>query len=220
MQTMSDRTRGWLAVTAATAGAAAVVVSELVIWSGQPAGDAFEQDVLNYSSGQAGRIRTGDVVWSIGIAALVLAAVLIRPRLQRGPGRAFLAGLAGCGVILVGSAGVAYLLAGDASGGTIGAPAALDRWELERALFDGARIMMAVPLLAVAVALDRDRRFGVAMTTTGVILAGSLLLPLGPWNFLAGLVWIAASLAFMTHRPRPRVYARVSGPGSRPAIAA
>jgi hypothetical protein len=217
---MKESVRATLAVVAATAGAVAVGVSILVLWSGQPGPDALDTDVLAYYRTNAGRIRAGDLLWTAGLLAMVGAVALVRRRFARGPRRVFLGGLAVCGAILVCSAAVAWFLAGDAASGAVEAPRAFERWSLEGSLFDGASFILGVPIVGAAVGLDRDRRSGVTMTVAGVVAAVLVMMPFEPWDFLAAVAWIAGAVAFTAHRPRPRTELRGLHPLPRPAVAA
>jgi hypothetical protein len=220
VSTINERSRQVLAVGTATLGAVALGVSELVIWSGRPGGDAYDSDVLRYYTEHEGRIQAGALLSTAGVIALVAAVATIRPWFDRGPGRVLLVGMATCGAFLISAALVAWFLSSGAGQGAIDAAGAFDKWEWERALADVASILFSVPLIGAAVGLDRERRFGVTMTTGGIVLAASLVVPLAPWNFLLAIVWVVAALAFTVHGKRPHM--DISRPEfiHRPAVAA
>ena len=185
--------RHWLAFATVGLGAigvAAVAVAELVVWSAQPASDAMESEILGYYGPTSGRIRFGDALWIAGILALVGGAVLIRGRISKTPRRVFLGGLVTCAALLVGSALVAWSLAGDAASGSVGGSDALYRWQLESALFQAGSALLMVPLIAGAFSVDRERSGGAALMAAGIVIAVSLALPLAPWNFFAALAWL------------------------------
>ena len=215
--------RRWLAYATVGLGAigvAAMAVAELVVWSGQPASDSLETDVLAYYGQASNRIRFGDALWIAGIVALVAGALLIRRAIPRTPRRVFLGGLITCGALLVGSALVAWFLSGDAAAGSLGGSYALSRWQLETALFGAGSTLMMVPLAAGAFGVDRERRGGTALMAAGIVIAVSLALPLGPWNFVAALAWLVWFEAFHATSPRlSRVDDMVVRWRPRPAVA-
>lgn len=217
MERKGSKVRAFAAVVLAAFGAGAAMLSMLVIWSGQPSGDPFEGDVLSYYRQHAGAVRFGDVMWIAGMAALIVSAALVLPWLRKPANRWFVAGTAVCAGLMIVSALIAFHLAGHAHAGTISATTALRQWHLEASLFSASAFLMGVPVVAAAVGLDRERRFGGLMTTLGVLAACSVVLPVAPLNFFAMLVWIVAMTAFAVHAPQP--VAVTESPSFRPAAA-
>jgi hypothetical protein len=201
-----SKVRAYTAVVLAAVGAVAVAIPILVLWSGQPVGDPYESDVLEYYSAHAADVRLGDVLWIGGVAALVASAALILPAFSKATGTTYLGSLALCGVFLVASAAVAFELAGEVASGGTAAGHALDHWQLEVSLFDAGTFLLAVPLVAAAAGIDRERRHGLLMTVLGIVAALLMISPLSPWNLFAVLAWIVAMTAFVG-RAEPRAAA-------------
>jgi hypothetical protein len=216
---MNGRMRSIAAIVLAALGAAAVIVAQTVMWSGQPGGEPLDSDVFRYYASSADAIRFGDVLWILGFAALVTAVALVLPRMSRGAGRLFMVGLSVCAGLFAISAAVAWALAGDTAAGAVDASQALARWQLETHLAQASLILMSIPMLAAAIGIDRDRRFGKAMTASGVLIA--LLLPaqLTGWTLAVAMVWLVAAVAFIAHVPRAETAAEAPHLGLRPAVA-
>ena len=191
---MRKRSLAATAAALAVAGAGLVTVSILVMWSGQPSGDSLESDVFGYYATNAARIRLGDVMWIAGLAALVAAAAISARRFATVPRRVFVGGLAFCAALLSTSAAIAWFLAGDAAAGTV--DSSFERWALETHLFEAGAFLMFVPLFGAAAGIDRERRFGNAMTAAGIVAGCSVVAPIAPWNFLAAIAWIVGAVVF------------------------
>ena len=202
MESKRSKARAFAAVVLTAFGAGAAMLSMLVIWSGQPSGEPFEGDVLRWYRHHAGTVRFGDVLWIAGMAALIAGAALVAPWLRRLAARWYVAGMAVCAGLMIVSALIAFQLAGHAHAGTVSAADALRQWHLETSLFSASAFLVCVPVVAAAIGLDHERRFGSLMTTLGVIAAGSVAAPVAPWSFFAMLAWIVAMTAFAVHSPR------------------
>jgi hypothetical protein len=185
----------WVATASGVFATAVFALCELVIWKGQPSGSADGAAILAYYGDHAAAVQLGDVLWVLAVAALCLSAATIGREMAEPVRRLTWLSLALAAGLLAASAVVAFLLALSASGGQLDAAGALSGWQREGALFNGGRILLALPILVVVGWLV-GRRTAVAMVLAVVgigMAAGNVVDLLGQVPFLVVPLWLAAA---------------------------
>ncbi len=184
----------WIAAASGVFAAATFAFCEQVIWHGQPSGSADGAAILAYYGDHAAAVQVGDVLWVLATAALCLSAAAIGREMADQVRRLTVLSLVLAGGLLAASAVVAFFLALAASRGQLDAAGALTSWQSEGALYDGGRILLALPLLVVVGWLV-GRRTPVAMVLAALgigLAAGNVVDLLGQVPFLVAPLWLAA----------------------------
>ena len=184
----------WIAAASGAFAAAAFTLCEEVIWHGQPSGSADGATILVYYGDHAAAVQVGDVLWVLATAALCLnAAAIIREMPDPVMRLSVLSLLLAAG--LLAAAGVAaFFLAVAASGGQLDAAGALTSWQREGALYNGGRILLALPLLVVTGWLvGRRTPVAAGLAVLGIgLAAGNVVGVLGQVPFVLTPLWLAA----------------------------
>lgn len=172
------RTWSWAEAGLLVAAAGAVVLAELVLWSGQPSGDPTDEVVMRWYADQATAVLSGDVLW-------VAACCVLGVALWRGHGRlsTTVHGWARALVLTACTALVsaALVAAGLALGALPGSAAAW--WRLEGLAYLAGTAVLAVVMVAAAV----DELAGRQPVAASVDVLVALLL-VGAQTRLWGLV--------------------------------
>jgi hypothetical protein len=218
---MRRRTERIVGFAAGLAAAAVFALCELVMWSGQPGDGATGREVVRWYADNRTMVRGGDILWTLGAIALVVAAVVMSRGMEGSARRWIAIGASVAAVALAASGGVAFWLSLRAS--SIQAASAHTLWWTEGLLAGiGARVL-AVPLLAALAILVRRGVGGVVLGVIGAVLAiDALVLLSGPFGLLAVAAWLGvAALVVKGSQARGTTTAgRPEAPTEAPRIAA
>lgn len=172
--------------------AAAVALCELVIWSGQPAGDPDGGTVLAYYRQNGVLIAAGDTLW-IGALALLARSIWLQTATGRAASRLLRAASAPALVALAASAFAALSLV--ASARSLSAAQGLDAWRIEGALYEFGALALVVPVVLVLLLARRGEL--PVLGGAAAVVAASWILAGGLTAFLATILWfgVAAAIA-------------------------
>lgn len=184
----------WIAAASGVFAAAAFTLCEEVIWHGQPSGSADGAAILAYYGDHAAAVQVGDVLWVLAVAALCLSAAAIVGEMADQVRRLTVLSLLLAAGLLAAAGVAAFFLALSASGGQLDAAGALTSWQREGALYNGGRILLALPLLVVTGWLvGRRTPVAVVLAVVGIgLAAGNVVGVLGQVPFLLTPMWLAA----------------------------
>ncbi len=184
----------WIAAASGVFAAAAFTLCEEVIWHGQPSGSADGAAILAYYGDHAAAVQVGDVLWVLAVAALCLSAAAIAREMADQVRRLTVLSLLLAAGLVAAAGVVAFFLAVAASGGQLDAAGALAAWQREGALYNGGRVLLALPILVVVGWLvGRRAPLALALGLVGLgLAAGNVVDLLGQVPFLVAPLWLAA----------------------------
>lgn len=183
--TFPQRTHRAAVVVALLLGALAVPLDELVLWSGQPAGDPTSAQVSAWYESHASSVLIGDALWLLACGALAVGFWSVAARFQTRTRRVVrVAGTAAASALALAAvlaAGLALQTSADSA----------TLWSYEGRAYELGLVLTVAGVVAVVVGAVRTAPL------VAIAAAGAGLLVLVPSTAMFGLVAVLLLLAVL-----------------------